>query len=119
VTHGSATLHIETPARRSDKTIERAVRAARRAAFPEAVATARAEAEAMARAAGLRLAKPIGVSRDASPIGYWDPDAGRFGTGRWCGPVTHRRDDGRRVTRRECPIPRGQTVRLTVTFATR
>ncbi len=118
VAHGAARLHIRTPAHRSDATIERAVRAARRAAYPEAVGVARWEAAAMARAAGLRLDGPLGVSRDTSPYGYWDPDAGRFGTGRWCGRVTHRRG-GKRTTRRECPIPRGQTVRLTVTFATR
>ena len=34
VAHGAARLHIRTPAHRSDATIERAVRAARRAAYP-------------------------------------------------------------------------------------
>jgi hypothetical protein len=119
VAHGTGRLKIHTPAKRTDATIERAIRTARRAAFPRAVANARGEAAAMARAAGLRLAGPLGVSRDTSPYGYWDPDSGRFGPGRWCGRIVTRTRDGGRRSHRACPIPRDQSVRLTVTFAVR
>jgi len=125
VTHGSASARVRTPARRTNATIERAVRRARRDALPKAVEAARAEADGLARAAGMALAGPIGVSRDAAPYGYWEPDTGRFGPGRWCGPIATRRtvrgDDGtlRRVRRshRACPVPREQSVRVTMTFA--
>jgi hypothetical protein len=118
VTHGTARLHVATPAHRSDKTIERAVRAARRAAFPQAVKSARRDASALAAAAGLRLAGPLGAARDASPYGYWDPDSGRFGPGRWCGRIVTRRH-GERRSHRACPIPRDLQVRITMTFGVR
>jgi hypothetical protein len=118
VSRGTARLKVHTPATRTDATIERAMRRARRAAFPRAVSAARADAVAMARAAGLRLAGPLGVSRDTSPYGFWDADSGRFGPGRWCGRIVVRSRGGRR-SHRACPIPRGQTVRLTVTYAVR
>ena len=127
VTHGTATLKVVMPARRSDRTIERAVRTARREAMPRAVKDARRDADALAAAAGLKLAGPVGASRDSSPYGYYDPDDGRYGTGRWCGPVFTSRtvvgsDGVRRRVRRShhgCPTPRGLTVRVTVTFGTR
>jgi hypothetical protein len=119
VAHGTARLKVHAPAKRTDATIERAMREARHAAFPGAVRVARGDAAAMARAAGLRLAGPLGVSRDASPVGFWDADSGRFGPGRWCGRIVTRTRGGGRRSHRACPIPRGQTVRLTVTFAVR
>ena len=127
VTHGTAALRVVMPAKRTNATIERAVRAARRDALPRAVKGARRDAEALAAAAGLRLAGPLGASRDTSPYGYYDPDSGRYGTGRWCGPIFTSRtvigsDGVRRRVRRShhgCPTPRGLTVRVTVTFATR
>ena len=119
VARGTARLEVHAPAKRSDGTIERAMREARRAAFPRAVRAAREDAAAMARAAGLRLAGPLGVSRDTSPVGFWDADSGRFGPGRWCGRIVTRTRDGGRRSHHACPIPRGQTVRLTVTFAVR
>jgi len=126
VAHGSGRVNVAAPARRSDATIERAVQTARVAAMPRAIAAAQAEARALARAAGLGLGAPVAISRDASPYGYWDPDGGRFGPGRWCGTITSfrtvRRADGtrKRIRRshRGCPVPRDATVRLTVTFAT-
>jgi hypothetical protein len=122
VTHGTAAVEVIAPAHRSNRTIERAVRRARSAAMPRALTAARAEARSIAAPAGMRLAGPIGVSRDASPFGYYDEDSGRFGPGRWCGRiVTSHYRDGRRITRSHhgCPIPRYMTVRLTVTFAAR
>jgi hypothetical protein len=91
------------------------------------VKSARREAGAVAAAAGLALAGPLGAARDASPAGYYDPDSGRFGPGRWCGPIFTSRtvvgsDGVRRRVRRShhgCPTPRGLFVRVTVTFAAR
>jgi hypothetical protein len=127
VTHGAARLKVVVPAHRSNKTIERAVRAARRAAYPKAVKSARREAGALATAAGLRLEGPLGAARDVSPYGYYDPDAGSFGPGRWCGRIVTSRlvtgsDGVRRRVRRShqaCPVPRDLVARITVTFAVR
>ena len=126
VSTGSVQADVVAPARRSDATIERAVRAARLRALPAAVARARDEAVALATAAGLRAGAVVGIRRDSSPPGFWDQDAGRFGPGRWCGRVYGgsrrvRRADGttRRVARSHhgCPVPKTATVRVTVTFA--
>jgi hypothetical protein len=127
VAHGAGQARVQVPAHRSNRTIERAVQRARRAAFPRAVAKARAEAVALAAAAGLKVGGPIGIARDVAPLGYWEPDAGRFGPGRWCGRmVSWRRVRGSDGTlRRErrshhgCPVPRQQSARVTVTFAAR
>jgi hypothetical protein len=127
VARGTAVALVREPAHRSNRTIERAVQRARRAAFPKAVAKARAEAQALANAAGLRLGGPIGIARDAAPLGYWEPDTGRFGPGRWCGTIRTRRtvtlsdgtEDRVTVSRRACPVPRDQSARVTVTFTTR
>lgn len=127
VTHGSAALKVVMPAHRSNRTIELAVRVARRGAFPRAVKSARREAGALAAAAGLPLAGPLGAARDASPAGYYDQDGGTFGPGRWCGPIFTSRtvvgsDGVRRRVRHShhgCPTPRGLVVRVTVTFAAR
>jgi hypothetical protein len=127
VAPGAARLKVVVPKHRSNKTIERAIRAARSAAFPKAVKTARREASALATAAGLRLAGPLGAARDSSPYGYYDPDSGRFGPGRWCGRIVTSRlvtgsDGVRRRVRRShqaCPVPRDLVARITVTFAVR
>jgi hypothetical protein len=126
VSTASGQSRVVTPSRRSDATIERAMRAARARALPRAVAAARAEADALAAAAGLRAGAVIGIRRDASPLGYWDQEAGRFGPGVWCGRVYA----GRRVVRRAdgttrrvssfhhgCPVPKTTSVRVTLTFA--
>jgi hypothetical protein len=127
VAHGTALALVREPAHRSNRTIERAVQRAKHAAFPKAVAKARAEAEALAKAAGLELGGPIGIARDAAPLGYWEPDTGRFGPGRWCGMLRTRRtvqaadgtEDRVLVRRHTCRAPRDQSARVTVTFATR
>ena len=113
VSTASAQAKVVVPARKSDATIEAAVRAARQRAMPEAVEAARAEAAALARAAGLRAGAIVGIRRDSSPVGFWDQDAGRFGPGRWCGrvygdPAVRRADSTtRRVARfhHGCPVP--------------
>lgn len=126
VAGGSAQSRVVAPARKSNDTIERAVRAARARALPQAVAAARVEAAALAAAAGLRAGPIVGIRRDTPPMGYWDQDAGRFGPGVWCGRVY----SGRRVvrladgsTRRRsrfhhgCPVPKNASIRVTLTFA--
>ena len=118
VAHGTGEAKVARPARLTDRTIERAARRARTAAVPKAVKAARKEAATLARAAGLRLAGPIGIERDVSPYGYFDYEGGRFGPGDWCGRWVTRRRDGTRVARHRCFPPHEQTVRVTVTFAT-
>lgn len=126
VTTASGEAKVVAPARRSDATIDRAVRVARIRAMPAAIAVARDEADALAKAAGLRTGRIVGIRRDSSPIGYWDQDAGRFGPNKWCGRIysgrrTVRRPDGttKRVSRSRhgCPVPKTATVRVTVTYA--
>jgi len=126
VSTASGQAKVVAPARKSDATIEAAVRAARRRALPPAVAAARAEAAVLASAAGLRVGAIVGIRRDSSPLGYWDQDAGRFGPGTWCGRVYGaakrvRRADGtiRRVARfhHGCPVPKTASLRVTLTFA--
>ena len=127
VSTATAQSRVVAPARRSDATIERAVRAARARALPQAVAAARAEADALAAAAGLRAGAIVGIRRDSPPLGYWDQDAGRFGPGVWCGRIHSsrmvRRADGtrRRVSRSRhgCPVPKNASIRVTLTFAAR
>jgi Protein of unknown function (DUF541) len=111
---GTGIVDVERPQRRTDATIGRAVAAARAAAIPRAVAAARAEATRLAQAAGLTLSDTIGVSRDAPPPGYWEPDTGRFGPGRWCGSIRRRRDA---PARRSCQVPREISLRVTLTVA--
>ena len=128
VSTASAQARVVAPGRRSNATIERAVRTARARALPRAVAAARAEAAALADAAGLQAGAVVGIRRDSSPLGYWDQDSGRFGPGVWCGRVY----GGRRVVRRAdgttrrastfhhgCPVPKTSGIRVTLTFAAR
>lgn len=117
---------VVAPARRTNATIERAMRIARIRAMPAAIEVARDDAEALAEAAGLRAGRVLAIRRDSSPPGYWDQDAGRFGPGKWCGRIYSgrrivRRADGttRRVQRFRagCPVPKTATIRVTVTYA--
>jgi len=116
---------VVAPARRTDATIDRAMRVARIRAMPAALEVARDEANALAKAAGLGTGRIVGIRRDIAPPGCWDQETGRFGPGRWCGRVyTHRRvgrADGttKRVTRSRhgCPVPKRATIRITVTYA--
>lgn len=117
---------VVAPGRRTNATIDRAVRVARIRAMPAAIAAARDEANALAAAAGLRTGRIVGIRRDSSPMGYWDQDSGRFGPGKWCGRIyTGRRQvrqaDGstKRVSRFRdgCPLPKTATIRVTLTYA--
>lgn len=125
VSTATAQARVAAPARTSNATIERAVRAARTRALPRAVAAARAEAAHLAAAAGLRAGPIVGIRRDSSPPGYWDQDAGRFGPGVWCGRIYRsrmvRQADGTRKrvsrSRHGCPVPKNASIRVTLTFA--
>ena len=108
VGHGTGTVEVARPLRRSDASIERVAAIARRQALPEAVASARADAIRIARATGMSLGKPIGVEREISPYGYGDASEGTNGPGQWC--WTHR-------GRRRCHVPRTISVRVTLTVA--
>lgn len=119
VAHGDGIAEVVRPRVHADGTIQRAVGAARQAAIPKAVEAARAEAQVLARSAGLKLGEPIAAGRAVAPPGYWEPDQGHFGPGRWCGRIVTRRRDGVRRSRHGCKIPREQTTRVTVTFAVR
>jgi hypothetical protein len=123
---GTAQRPVKAPARRTDATIDRAVRAALAAGIPGAVAAARREAEALAGAAALRAGRIVGIRRDVSQPPYFDGDEGRFGPGKWCGRIysgrrTVERPDGttRRVSRfrHGCQVPKTANVRVTATFA--
>lgn len=110
VGHGTGDVRVRRPARRTSRTIERAVVAARAAATPKAVGAAREDAERVARAAGLTLGTTIGVGRDVPPYGWYEPENGRFGPGRWCGMVGRPGD-----RRRHCHLPPSVSVRVTLT----
>lgn len=125
VAHGSAQSAVAEPAKRTNMSVEREVRAARARAIPRAVALARTEAATLAEAAGLPLGDPVGIARDAAPAGWYDQESGRFGPGRWCGPISTsrivERGDGRTERVREshhgCHKPTRVSVQVTVTFA--
>jgi hypothetical protein len=126
VASGGAERTVNAPSRRTNATIDRAVRAARARGMPAAIAAARREARELGAASRLVPGAVVAVRRDVGPPGWWSADDGRFGPGRWCGRIyagrrTVRRADGttRRVARyrRGCPVPRTASVRLTVTFA--
>ena len=108
VGHGTGTVAVAKPLRETDASIERVAAIARRAALPEAVESARADAIRVARAAGMTLGRPIGVEREIAPYGYGDASEGTNGPGEWC--WTHR-------GRRRCHVPRTISVRVTLTIA--
>jgi hypothetical protein len=126
VASGPGTATVHKPRRRTDATVDRAVRAARARAMPGAIAAARREAAGLGAAAGLMPGAVVAVRRDTSPPGWWSQDDGRFGPSKWCGRIytgrrTVRRADGttRRVARYRhgCQVPKDVSIRLSVTFA--
>ena len=109
VRHGTGSVEVAKPLRKTDASIERVAAIARRQALPEAVEAGRADAIRVARAAGMTPGKPIGVERDVAPYGYGgDGSEGTSGPGKWC--WTHR-------GRRRCEVPRTVEVRVTLTIA--
>jgi hypothetical protein len=120
---GVGHVRVRRPAKRSDRTIRLAVAAAQRAAFPRAVADARAHAKAVADSLGLTVGSVDSVTETGDT--YSSGVFGRFGAGRYCGVVRRRvfgRDTaGRRafrriVRRRGCVVPRQSVVILTIRY---
>lgn len=83
------------PARRSDATIDRALRAARIGAMPAAIAAAGDEADALVDAAGLGTGQIVGIRRDSFPIACCDPYAGCSKPGRRLARIPGGRRAGR------------------------
>jgi len=108
---------------RSSPSIRRGILRAQLDALPGALAAARRDAETTAAAAGLRPGALFSIAEVRRPF---DPAAGTFGPGRFCGEVrqaitrrdarTGRRRVVRRVTRRRCyaPTQAGVLVRVTL-----
>lgn len=125
VAHGQSSRSVVVPARRTNRSIQRAVVAARLGAYPAAVADAAETARSLAAATGLKLGEAVGVAQDVNPLGWYDESSGRFGPGKWCGTSTFfsyvKAKDGstKRILhrRRGCRPPPRVGVRLTVTFA--
>lgn len=117
--------------RRSNASIAKAVRDAKAAATPLAIADGRARAANLAALSGMVLGQLLTiVEGGASPTGFFGPyygQEGTFGPGRFCGtlrrPITRRTSDGkrRRVGVRAvhtCRVPAQVTTNLAMTFAT-
>ena len=126
IARGVASAPVSRPWRQTNASFDRAVRNARAKAMPRAIAHAREEAKRIAAATGLVLGHAIGAARDSAPGGYWDPDAGQFGPGIWCGRIyvgqrTVTGSDGktRRIGRYRdgCKAPKQATARVSLTFA--
>lgn len=127
VVDGAAAMPVRPRNRRSDGSIRAAFAAARLAAAPRALATARRDARAAAEAAG--LAQPLAPGALFAiaevPRPSWEL-LGTFGAGRYCGmasrrivrrdPVTGRRRTVRRVRQRRCFFAREASVAIRVTY---
>ena len=128
---GSASVTPTPLNRRSSPSIAKAVRDAKAAATPLALADGRARATELATQAGLVLGALLGITEgSSSPFGFFGPSYGQegtFGPGRFCGtvrqPIFRRTSNGgRRVvrfrTRHSCRTPTRVVANLGMTFAT-
>ncbi len=117
--------------RKSNASIAKAVRDAKAAATPLAIADGRARAANLAALSGMVLGQLVSVSEGsgASPVffGPFYGQEGTFGPGRFCGnirrPVYRRTADGKRKrvawrTIRSCRVPAQVSASLGMTFAT-
>jgi hypothetical protein len=124
VASGTDQARVTPHDRRSSASIRRALLAARLAAAPDALAQARRDAASLAAGAGLSLGALVAIAEVRQP--YYDPAAGSFGPGRFCGTIrrpvfrrdqaTGRRRIVRRVAQRRCFFPTETTVTLRVTY---
>jgi hypothetical protein len=124
VADGDAATPVRPRDRRSSASIRRAMDAARAAAAPLALAGARADADRLARAAGIPLGALFSIAEVHRPFDDWS--AGPFGPGRFCGtirrpifrrdPATGRRRVVRRVSERRCYFSSTLSVALRVTY---
>lgn len=125
---GIAEGTVKPENRNSETSIREAVAAARTQALPGAIANAKARAQELATAAGVKLGALVALT-DAgssqpyyfSPYGY-----GTFGIDKYCGQVPNYRTvtrDGKRRrvrvkgTHRVCRVPNRIVVTATVTYA--
>jgi uncharacterized protein YggE len=128
---GSASVKPTPLNRRSSPSIAKAVRDAKAAATPLALADGRARAAELATQSGLVLGALLGITEGTtSPFGFFGPSYGQegtFGPGRFCGtvrqPIFRRTPNGgRRVvrfrTRHTCRTPPRVVANLGLTFTT-
>jgi len=119
-----------TPAdRQSNASIAAAVEAAEAKALPAAITDAKAQAQALATAAGVTLGGLLSVSNQAAPGGFYGPffyPSGTFGPGKYCGKIRTVRvvtgKDGRRHRKvqpphRVCRVPPTVTRTVQLTYA--
>jgi uncharacterized protein YggE len=121
-----------TPAdRQSNASIVAAVEAAEAKALPAAITDAKAQAQALATAAGVTLGGLLSISNQAASPGFYGPfyyPSGTFGPGKYCGKIRTVRlvtgKDGKRHRKvrpphRVCRFPStiSRAVQLTYTLA--
>jgi len=117
--------------RKSNASIAKAVRDAKAAATPLAIADGRARAANLATQTGMVLGQLIAVTEGGSaPFGFFGPfygQEGTFGPGKFCGtvrtPIYRKAADGKRKrvgfrTRHTCRVPPQVSASLGMTFAT-
>lgn len=126
--YGVASALVEPENPRGDRSIGRALLAARLTVTPAAARSARRNVETAARSAGLGLGRLVSISEQREPY-FYDPALGSFGPGQFCGlvrraivrrdPITGERRVVRRVRRRRCYFPRTFSLRLEATYEAR
>jgi hypothetical protein len=132
--YGSASAPVRPADTERSRPIKRAVLAARRRATPEAAASARRNAVAAARSAGLALDGIVSIAEAPAPYygygsSFYDPALGSFGPGRFCGfyrravirpdPETGVPRVVRRVPRRSCNFQVRYGVTLEIAYLAR
>lgn len=120
---GADSVRVTPRNRRSSPSIRQGILRAQLDALPGALAAARRDAEAAAAGAGMRPGAVFSIAEVRRPF---DPVAGTFGPGRFCGevrqairrrdPRTGRRRVVREVRRRRCFAPTEASVLLRVTL---
>jgi uncharacterized protein DUF541 len=126
--YGSASAPVEPRNPRGNRSIRRAVLAARLAVTPRAAAAALRNARIAAGAAGLEPGGIVSISEQREPY-FYEVALGSFGPARFCGIIRRsifRRDPDtgrsrlvRRVRRRRCNFPRPYALRLEATYEAR
>lgn len=124
---GTGEVRPDPSDRNDNDAVRRAVAAARRAALPLAVASARARAVQLGSVAGLRIEGVLSVSETPPDphSGFYNSGSGTFGPNRFCGQVPRFRTErlpGRVIRRRRtgsrrmCRVPARVAVSLTITY---
>ena len=128
---GRAQVKPEPGNPRNNASITKAVRDARSEAVPLAIANGRARAAELSRLSGLALGALVAIA-EAGPgapffFGPYGGEDGTFGPGQYCGTVRRpifrvdaqgRRRVVRRVSRRQCRVPRFVSANLSMVFST-